>query len=187
VEYAILDLGREKLVARYVGAEAQIAFNRSVLRDSLESLEADALITAALKAPVGSALERAVLPRPDAPAVAMPRSWAQEPTPPAGCHGLPPADSALSASPSEDFTVSFRVGWTASGPAPDEAAGACAGRFRPATSEYAARHERLGVTYEVHGVFVRRGDGLLQLEVEAPPAKLGFVQELFAAWVKTLS
>jgi S1-C subfamily serine protease len=186
MEYAILDLGREKVLARYFGPDAQVAFNRSVLRESLESLEADALITAELKAAVPTTLERALLPRPDAPAIAMPRGWAQEPTPPPGCRGLAPADSALAASPAEDFTVSFRAGWRSSGPTHGEAAAACAGGAQAAAGEYARRHEWLGVTYEVHGVFVPRGDGLLQLEVEAPPAKVGFVRDLFAAWVKAL-
>jgi hypothetical protein len=186
-EYAILDLGREKLLARYSGPEAQVAFNRSVLRGSLETLEADPLITAELNAPVPTALERALLPRPDAPAVAMPRAWAQEPTPPASCRGLAPVDSALSASPNEDFTVTVRAGWRSGGPAPEEAARACSAGSASPGSEYARRVERLGVAYEVHGVFVRRGDGLLQLEVEAPPAKLAFVRDLFAAWVKALS
>jgi len=34
-----VDLGAEKLVARYVGALEQLAFNASVLRESLTSLE----------------------------------------------------------------------------------------------------------------------------------------------------
>ena len=34
-----MDLGAEKLVARYVGTPEQLAFNASVLRESLTSLE----------------------------------------------------------------------------------------------------------------------------------------------------
>ena len=44
VVYAILDLGREKLVARFVGSRDQLAFNEGVLRESLASLEAEPLI-----------------------------------------------------------------------------------------------------------------------------------------------
>jgi S1-C subfamily serine protease len=187
MEYAILDLGREKVLARYFGPDAQIAFNRSVLRDSLESLEADALITAELKAAVPPTLERALLPRPDAPIIAMPRGWAQEAAPPIVCRGLPPPDSALAASPAEDFTVTVRAGWRPSGPAPEEAAEACVVGSRLPRGEYWRRVERLGVAYGVHGTFVRRSDGLLQLEVEAPLAKRDYVEDLFAAWVKALS
>jgi S1-C subfamily serine protease len=185
IEYEILDLGREKVLARYAAPEPQIAFNRSVLRDSLESLEADALLTAEIGAPIGTALERAALPRPDAPAVAMPRAWTQEPTPPPECRGLAAVDSALSASPTEDFTVTFRAGWRRNGPTPEDAAAACAGTAaRPGTAAYALRSDRMGVAYERHGLFLRRDDGLLQLEMEAPSSKAAFLRDLFAAWAK---
>ena len=39
--YALIDLGRERMVARFVGPAEQLAFNESVLRESLASLEAD--------------------------------------------------------------------------------------------------------------------------------------------------
>ena len=47
--YAILDLGREKVVARFVGPIEQLAFNESVLRDSLASLEAERLLVGELE------------------------------------------------------------------------------------------------------------------------------------------
>jgi hypothetical protein len=40
VEFAVLGLGAEKLVARYTGPEAVVAYNRAVLRASLASLSA---------------------------------------------------------------------------------------------------------------------------------------------------
>jgi hypothetical protein len=39
MDYAVLDLGSEKLVARYVGPPEWMAFNESVLRESLSSLQ----------------------------------------------------------------------------------------------------------------------------------------------------
>jgi hypothetical protein len=39
--YGVLDLGREKIVARYVGPIEQMAFNESVLRQSLASIEGE--------------------------------------------------------------------------------------------------------------------------------------------------
>jgi hypothetical protein len=46
VGYAILDVGKEKVVAAYVGPSNQVAFNRSVLDGWLTSIEADPLLTA---------------------------------------------------------------------------------------------------------------------------------------------
>ncbi|HEY6508031.1 MAG TPA: trypsin-like peptidase domain-containing protein, partial [Vicinamibacterales bacterium] len=48
VEYAVLDLGPEVLVARYVGSEEALAFNASILRASLESVEGQGLLASAL-------------------------------------------------------------------------------------------------------------------------------------------
>ena len=39
--YTLIDLGREKIVARYVGTAAAIAMNRSVFRDSLAATESE--------------------------------------------------------------------------------------------------------------------------------------------------
>ena len=40
VEYAILDLGAEKVIARYLGPPGEVAFNLGLVRRSLEALEA---------------------------------------------------------------------------------------------------------------------------------------------------
>src|SRR2546426_19844 len=55
IDYAVLDLGAEKLVARYIGPAEAIAFNESALRESLASLEGQRFL-------VG---EQRVSPRPD--------------------------------------------------------------------------------------------------------------------------
>ena len=52
VEYAVLDLGREKIVARYLAPPDDMAFNRSVVRVSLEGLEATRLLTDEVRAPL---------------------------------------------------------------------------------------------------------------------------------------
>jgi hypothetical protein len=44
MEYAIVDLGREKIVARYIGPAEKMAFNLSRFRDSLSSIEAERLL-----------------------------------------------------------------------------------------------------------------------------------------------
>ena len=45
MQYGILDLGTEKLVARYVGSAEQVAYNESVLRGSLLSLDGQRLMS----------------------------------------------------------------------------------------------------------------------------------------------
>lgn len=189
MEYAVVDMGPEKVLARYVGPENQVAFNRSVLRGSLQSLEADALLTAELRAAVAPAFEPAPLPRPGAPAVPMPRAWWRDERPLVACRGLPPADSALSASPEGDFTVSVRAAWwRAAGLDAEQAVAACAWpRGLGGPGSYALRHDRLAVPYVVQGVFVARADGLLRLEVESPVTKQALVADLFQAWVTALS
>lgn len=187
--YAILDLGKEKLVARYFGQAQAVAFNRSVLRDSLDSLEAEPLLAAELQAPVTAVLEPVTLAHPGAPEILFPQGWVREPTAPTSCSGLPPADSGMSASPEGDFTVSFRLAWWRSaGLPPSEAAQRCYGSSaRLAPAVFPLRRRRLGVDYALEGVFLASGDGLLQLEVESPLAKANFVSGLFQAWVKALS
>ena len=48
MEYGILELGAEKLVARYVGSAEQLAYSESVFRDSLLSLDGQRLIAGSL-------------------------------------------------------------------------------------------------------------------------------------------
>jgi len=189
MEYAVVDLGPEKVLARYVGPEGQVAFNRSVLRGSLESLEADPLLTAELHAAVAPAFEPATLPEPGAPAVLVPRAWWKDQRPLVGCRRLPPADSALSASPEGDFTVTVRATWwRGAGLDAEQAVAACAWpRGLEGPGSYALRHDRLGVPYVVQGVFIPRADGLLRLEMESPAAKQALVADLFPAWVRALS
>ena len=45
MQYGILDLGAEKLIARYVGSAEQVAYNESVLRGSLLSLDGQRLMS----------------------------------------------------------------------------------------------------------------------------------------------
>jgi S1-C subfamily serine protease len=183
VAYAILDIGKEKVVAAYVGAPTQIAFNRSVLDGWRASLEADPLITAEVQAPLAAALER--VPLGAASHMMMPARWTHEPEAPTPCRGLQAPDAVLRASPEGDFTVSLRAGWwtAAYGQSAEQALAACGlPRHAERPASYALRSTRLGVTYAVAGVFVTAGEGLLQLEMVAPLAKEPYVRDLFAAW-----
>jgi S1-C subfamily serine protease len=189
LEYAVLDLGQEKLVARFAGSGLNVAYNRAALRGSLESLEADRLLTEEVGAPATVRPEPVALSHPRAPTVFLPAGWTRE-----GAAGsVPPVllepDAGAAASPEGDFTVACRVlWWEATGVTPERAAAARAGRRSRTTradpaaaGTYRLREERLGVAYDVDGAFWRTGAGLLQLEVGAPAAKAAFVADLLPA------
>jgi len=184
MEYVLLDLGAEKIVARYVGPRPDVAFNRGALRRSLTSLEVDSLLTRPLDAPVSAAFSPARLPHAGAPSLPVPSTWVAERVGPAPCPSLPAPDSALSASPDGDFTVAFRAAWWRSlALTPEQAAAACtSGWPAPHPRQYVLHQDRLGVPQATEGVFVLRHDGMVRLEVEAPVPKLPLVRELFRAW-----
>jgi hypothetical protein len=189
VAYAIVDLGREKVVARYVGPPGEVAFNQSVLDGWLASVEADPLLTAEVRAPVPAPLEAAALPHPDAPALVMPQGWYREPDGHSACGGLPAPDSVLSAFPEGDFTISLTAAWWRLPVAGlERALASCPGPRPPdAPASYAGQSSRLGVTYAVQGVFLPAGGGLLQLETESPVSKEASVRDIFATWMRTIT
>jgi S1-C subfamily serine protease len=187
--YGVMDLGREKLVARYVGPIEQMAFNESVLRQSLASLEGqrspltdtvavDAVKWARSPAANGSGL------------VPMPSGWVVEPGGPSPCSGLPQPTGATSTFHADDFTVALRVAvWSTAGMAPDGAAAACSSsRGALGSASYGMQGEWLGVSYFVEGVFSGGPSGqLVQLEVIAPEQKRAFAHALLAAWLRKAS
>ena len=175
LEYAVLDLGRERLVARFVGPPLAVAYNRSVLRRSLESLEADRLLTAEVAAPVLVRMEHAALTHPRAPAIYLPTGWGRETAEGTGLSQRGPADAGVASSPEGDFTVVCRTLWWETKEAPS-------GPAEPAS--YRRREERLGVAYEIEGAFFPFGPGLLQIEFQEPEVKAKFIEGLFASWRK---
>jgi S1-C subfamily serine protease len=189
VEYVIVDLGREKLVARYVGPTPAVAFNRGVLRASLHGLEAERLLTAEIQAPPAPRLEPVAVFGPAGPELPFPVGWVREPETGSASRKVPPPDAVVSASPDGDFTVSLRASWWRARPATPQDAAAARSPTRGAMGRpsYAFTGERLGVDYTTEGVFLALGDGLVQLEVDVPTAKRPFLQDLFTAWVKAAS
>jgi S1-C subfamily serine protease len=195
--YAIFDVGGEKLVARYLGEADQVAFNRSVLRDSLRSLEAERLLTRPVEsAPPARWLEAAMPPLSPlslsggpsskaAPQMRMPADWLLEPGAPFPCPNAPAPASALAASPPGDFTVSLRVAyWPARSDTPERAAATCtARRGAGGATSYAFVTDWLGLSYAVQGSFIAMGPGLLQLELVAPVTKQTYLQDFFEDWV----
>jgi hypothetical protein len=185
LEYALVDLGREKLVARFESAPDPMAFNLSVVRGSLESLEAERLLTDDAGGEIKDPELRSVAPPPpDAPPALLPARFWAETLEGAGCGELRSADATLLASPVGDFTLSLRWSfWRGSEVSPESAARLCgreAGGLGPAS--YADLEQRLGVELVRGGLFLRSGEGLLRLEVEAPRAKWDAARELWRRW-----
>jgi S1-C subfamily serine protease len=178
--YAIVDLGPEKVVARYAGPPAQVAFNRSIFGGSLESLEADPLLTAEVAAPLPAALAPLRLPHRAAGLGPYPAGWHAEPSEFSACGGLPAPEGALALSPEGDFTVLLRVAWwRAPAPGRDQALAACGA----ARDFFAFRDERLGVVRHLQGSFLSRGGELWGFEMATPVAKQPFVRDLFGTWI----
>jgi len=186
MDYALLDLGAEKLVARFVGPTADVAFNESVVRQSLASLEGQRLMTTDpdpvekvewAPVAVGNGLNR----------VPLPVGWVVEPSAPSACQGLPQATAAAAASPTRDFTVVLRVAiWADGGIVPDEVASACSARRGPfGSASYASRGDWLGVSYTTEGVFIQAAARqIVQLEAITPAPRNAYAHALLAAWIK---
>ena len=183
VDYAVVDLGPEVLVARYVGSEEALAFNASVLRASLESLEGQGLLASALPAVPG--LSWAALPMGDTrTTVPAPVAWPVEGGAPA------PAEAYLNRRPRKpivaprDFTVALRVALWPGGVDVQAAAAACASRRGAlGAASYSTGADSLGVRYVIEGVFVRTSTGaVVQAEVVSPESKAVFARALLAAW-----
>jgi S1-C subfamily serine protease len=176
--HAVFDLGREKVIARYVGPPDLVAFNRSVFQGSLASLEADPLLLA----------EVAPNHRPELQPVSLHESgrialswsgWLGEESELTTCPTLPAPDGVLALSPTGDYTVSVRLAsWRGPAVAPAEALAACSA---PADG-YLVRHERLGVTSLIRGTFLWSVGRLWAIEMEAPAEKEPIVREGFARW-----
>jgi hypothetical protein len=192
-EYAIVDRGKEKVAARYLGPPDAVAFNLGLIRRSLGSLEAAQMLFDAPLRPVAAgtpALEAVSFPEGDG-RVLVPAGWSREPAGQPGCGRLPPPDNGLAASPPLDYTLVLRaLRWAAGGRGLEQAVRACGeGGGRSAGSEprYALRFERLGVPIETRGLLVPRGAEALLLELEAPVAKLPIVEGLYDRWSREVA
>lgn len=182
--YAIVDLGPEKLVARYVGSAEQIAFNQAAVRESLASLEGHALVSGQNLS--GEKVEWSTLPQ---MAMAVPAGWVIEAGAPTRCPGTPPSTTTLTAFARSDFTVTLRAAvWSGSGFDVETAASSCPSRRGSiAGASYSSRAEWLGAVYSVEGVFVNVGvKQVLQLEAVSPIQKAAFARAMLTAWIETL-
>jgi hypothetical protein len=180
--YTVTDLGKEKIVARYIGTADAVAMNRSLLEGSLRSLEARSLLTAEVTRDIPSDFTPAT-----GAALAIPAGWLTEPGQPWPCApGLPPAATASAFAPPGDFTIVFRAAWhpglatelrTAWQVCPLQAA-----TF--AGPSYGTFLNAWGIRYYLFGVFVSTAGGVWQIEMIAPFDKARFVVPAFMEWLK---
>jgi S1-C subfamily serine protease len=192
VEYAIVDLGREKVAARYLGPADAVAFNLGVLRRSLASLEAGPLLASSASAwPPSSPLAWAAFPNGDGGAL-VPRDGSREPATRAACAALPAADAGVLVRNPADFTLVLRaLRWASDATGLEPALAECGAAPVPAALQarggYAFQFERLGVPVAVRGLLMSRGGSSLVLELETPLAKLVQVDALYARWVQQVA
>jgi hypothetical protein len=181
VVYAIIDLGREKLVARFIGSRDQLAFNEGVLRESLASLEAEPLI----REPEPVARMEWSATRAGDVQLPVPVEWLVESGDPTACTRLSMPEAAGSAVSIRDFTIALRVAIWPAATVPDEVSAACwPSRGSLGAPSYLSRSERLGIAYSAEGVFLRSGQRVLQVEVSAPSSQGAYARALLALWVR---
>jgi S1-C subfamily serine protease len=181
MQYGILDLGNEKLIARYVGSPEQVAYNESVLRGSLLSLEGQRLMSGETVNPASVEWAAGGLP--------LPVGWIIEPGLPSPCASLTPPESGAAAYPAGDVTLAVRrATWNSQAVSTQQAAASCSSRRGSnGDSSYSRRADWLGVSYALEGVFVREGSRLVQLEVISPEAKAPLARALLAASIKKIA
>jgi S1-C subfamily serine protease len=186
MQYGILELGAEKLVARYVGPDEQLAYNESVLRDSIMSLAGRRLIVGDPE-PVERMEWAAAGGAEGALNVPLPAGWRVEPGGPIACDGLPQASASAALYPANDVTLALRVAlWDSPTIAPQDAAAACSTRRGSGAASYMQRADWLGVSYSIEGMFIRSGSRQVQLEVISPDQKSPIARGLLAAWIEQI-
>ncbi len=190
VEYAVVDLGQEKVVARYAGSPALMAYNASVFRGSLASLESDPLRRPSVaNAPVAAwvPISAAASASPPGRAV-VPAGWVHEPQGPLPCRGIAPASDTTAASPLADFARTLRVGLVRQpGLTVSAAAAACGTPGADGAGDYQAVGSWLGANVFVEGRFVQVADAeFLRFEVVGPAEDRAVLRELFNAWMSRM-
>jgi hypothetical protein len=184
--YTIVDLGMEKLIARFIGATEQIAFNRSVVDDALAAFEATALLSGSSPSIPAVSWTAGPFLSPDAPDVPLPAGWLLERSSGALCNREPPAAAIVRVSPPGDFRLSLRIAWWPPGVADaKQIVTACGGGSsdRPSFSQ---RVSWAGVQYVSEGAVHMVGGGVVQLTLTAPSGRLAEGRAIFEQWERRL-
>jgi Trypsin-like peptidase domain len=184
VLYTIVDLGAERVIARFAGPAEQVTFNRSVLEAALTALEAEPLLSGTSPSPSAIAWTAGQFLGSDAPVVTLPSGWLMQTTSGVVCNGLQPPVRIVSVSPPGDFTLSLRLAWWPGGTADAKGvASACAGGLTD-QSPSVQRIAWAGVSYVTEGIVRTVESGVVQLAVTSPNARLAAVRAIFEAWAK---
>jgi hypothetical protein len=183
--YAVIGAGGEVVVARFVGPADDIAFNLSLLCDSLLSIEVAPLAPRPVAAPLSARTTE--LPAGDAsrPVRVVPAGTIVDGATSAGCSGLPAPVRSLVVTPASDFTVRFvAAAWPAETSA-EEIRHACLGA---GSGLGTLRWSHLGVSWTGERAVVTPASGTpVLLELWAPAEKFAFAREAFRAWGEAVS
>jgi S1-C subfamily serine protease len=191
MEFAVTDLGQEKILARYVGPANLIAYNASIFRASLASIEADALRKpeGAVPVPAGWVPIRTGSAASGLAGLPLPSEWIQEPDGPLPCEGLATAAEFTSASPPADFSTTIRLGVIRQpGLTAGRAASSCGPVLEDDPDGYQRTLSTFGTRLLVAGRFLQAGpDWLIQCEVIGPVAQQAALRDLLAQWFARIS
>ena len=183
--FALLGVGEDVLVARFVGPADDVAFNLSLLRESLLSIEAVSLAPRPLAAPLGTRMTPLPGSVATSPIRVVPAETLVDGAAAPGCGGLAAPDRSVVVTPSSDFTVRFSAsGWPA-GTSADAIQRACVGTTA-ATGTLRSSHLGLSWIGERAIATSASGEPIL-LELWAPAGKFGFAREAFLAWGRAVS
>jgi S1-C subfamily serine protease len=174
--YAIADLGSEKVIARYIASNDDFAFNFGVFRDSLASLEPEALIVEPLQAPLQSSLSSISGGTILTPLALVPAGTNLELVAPRTCPGLTAPEGAAAAVLDVEFTIRFTATWWPKGVTSEQVRTACRVPAAPQRFQY------FGFTYEATPRVVEGAGGAWFLELSAPEGRTVLVQDVFTAW-----
>jgi S1-C subfamily serine protease len=160
IEYALLALKDEAVVARYLGHPDAVAFNLGLVRHSLRSLEAASMRPVPTASSVAAswdlpnpAFTSATFPNGEGARLAVPVDWSVEPADPEtawrACLGPPPTGGGLAVRHPAAYAVVLRAWRTDPSAIPgDKGLGTCRASSR--------RFQRLGVVYQIAETVVRR-------------------------------
>lgn len=184
VEFLLRDLRNERIVARYVGPADLVAYNRSTLRHSLESIAAAQMQMSELRPTSAELAPILDWTAQGGPKLSAPAGWLAEPVATRIPSGYPPPDLAVEISPPNDYTVVLRALFWFIAPA-SPAVGA---RTEPSggstpVDQYSIDDTSNGVVWRHEGRYRAEGGALLLLEASAPAAKAALAGAAARAWL----
>ena len=188
MEYVILGDSPEFVIARFEASADHVAYNRSILRNALDTIQIESLLSNPVRRQFSvpeTGWRVLMFPVISNPVIVLPNGWNEDGGGPIRCDGLPLPTAGVASSPPGDFTVALRAAWLDEVMDPKIAALACGDNSGEHDgTAYRTQLAWLGINYIVEGVFVPRSGGILQLELIAPEEKHSFMEDLYNGWVE---